>query len=135
MSAKTLTCQVTEVEDLNPDVFGVTLQGRKEAMRHAPGQYLELGLDEQTWVPFSIASAERGDGALCGPVALLRPRRLGVGVGAQEPGVRLREVGQRHQAAGRAPIDVSSAALVDDLDPLQSPNTLAHVSSRAASPS
>ncbi|TVM07735.1 NAD(P)H-flavin reductase [Vreelandella aquamarina] len=64
MSAKTLTCQVTEVEDLNPDVFGVTLQGRAEAMRHAPGQYLELGLDEQTWVPFSIASAERGDGRL-----------------------------------------------------------------------
>ena len=64
MSARTLTCQVTEVEDLNPDVFGVTLQGRAEAMRHAPGQYLELSLDEQTWVPFSIASAERGDGIL-----------------------------------------------------------------------
>ena len=64
MSARTLTCQVTEVEDLNPDVFGVTLQGRAEAMRHAPGQYLELSLDEKTWVPFSIASAERGDGKL-----------------------------------------------------------------------
>jgi len=64
MSAKTLTCQVTDVEDLNPDVFGITLQGRPEAMSHAPGQYLELGLDDHTWVPFSIASAERGDGRL-----------------------------------------------------------------------
>ncbi|MCL7929397.1 NAD(P)H-flavin reductase [Halomonas llamarensis] len=64
MSARTLTCQVTEVEDLNPDVFGVTLQGRAEAMQHAPGQYLEMHLDGDIWVPFSIASAERGDGQL-----------------------------------------------------------------------
>jgi CDP-4-dehydro-6-deoxyglucose reductase len=59
-----MTCQVTEVESLNPDVFGVTLEGRAEAMCHAPGQYLELALDESTWVPFSIASAARGDGRL-----------------------------------------------------------------------
>ncbi|MGQ7261050.1 FAD-binding oxidoreductase [Vreelandella sp. V005] len=64
MSARTLTCQVTEVENLNPDVFGVTLAGRAEAMQHAPGQYLELKLDDTTWVPFSIASAERGDGII-----------------------------------------------------------------------
>lgn len=64
MSARTMTCQVTEVESLTPDVFGVTLEGRAEAMRHAPGQYLELALDEATWVPFSIASAARGDGRL-----------------------------------------------------------------------
>lgn len=64
MSARTLTCQVTEVENLNPDVFGVTLAGRAEAMQHAPGQYLELKIDETTWVPFSIASAERGDGII-----------------------------------------------------------------------
>jgi len=64
MSARTLTCQVTEVENLNPDVFGVTLSGRAEAMQHAPGQYLELKIDESTWVPFSIASAERGDGII-----------------------------------------------------------------------
>lgn len=64
MSARTLTCQVTAVEDLNPDVFGVTLEGRAEAMQHAPGQYLELKLDASTWVPFSIASAERGDGII-----------------------------------------------------------------------
>ncbi|MGO2242593.1 MAG: FAD-binding oxidoreductase [Halomonas sp.] len=62
MSARTLTCQVTEVENLNPDVFGVTLEGRAEAMQHAPGQYLELKLDDTTWVPFSIASFDRGDG-------------------------------------------------------------------------
>ncbi len=64
MSARTLTCQVTEVENLTPDVFGVTLTGRAEAMQHAPGQYLELKLDDTTWVPFSIASAERGDGII-----------------------------------------------------------------------
>lgn len=64
MSARTLTCQVTAVEDLNSDVFGVTLEGRAEAMQHAPGQYLELKLDDSTWVPFSIASAERGDGII-----------------------------------------------------------------------
>ncbi len=64
LTCKTLTCQVTAVEDLNPDVFKVTLAGRAEAMQHAPGQYLELMLDEATWVPFSIASADRGDGTL-----------------------------------------------------------------------
>lgn len=64
MNAPTITCKVAEVEDLTPDVFGVTLEGRPEAMSHAPGQYLELGLDENTWVPFSIASPERGDGRL-----------------------------------------------------------------------
>lgn len=64
MSARMLTCQITSVEDLNPDVIGVTLEGRAEAMQHAPGQYLELKLDEATWVPFSIASAERGDGTI-----------------------------------------------------------------------
>lgn len=63
-TCKTLTCQVNAVEELNPDVFGVTLEGRAEAMKHAPGQYLELKLDEHTWVPFSIASAERGDGII-----------------------------------------------------------------------
>ena len=64
MSARTLTCQVTEVENLNPDVFGVTLTGRAEAMQHAPGQYLELKIDDTTWVPFSIASVDRGDGTI-----------------------------------------------------------------------
>ncbi|CAM3874964.1 NAD(P)H-flavin reductase [Vreelandella rituensis] len=64
MSARILTCQVAAVEDLSPDVLGVTLHGRAEAMQHAPGQYLELQLDEDTWVPFSIASAERGDGVI-----------------------------------------------------------------------
>ncbi|WP_346795770.1 FAD-binding oxidoreductase [Halomonas sp. Bachu 37] len=64
MSARILTCQVIAVEDLNPDVYGVTLQGRDEAMRHAPGQYLELKLDDDLWVPFSIADAYRGDGKL-----------------------------------------------------------------------
>jgi CDP-4-dehydro-6-deoxyglucose reductase len=64
MSARTLTCQVTEVENLNPDVFGVTLAGRAEAMQHAPGQYLELKIDDTTWVPFSIASADRSDGVI-----------------------------------------------------------------------
>jgi CDP-4-dehydro-6-deoxyglucose reductase len=64
MSARTLTCQVTEVENLNPDVFGVTLAGRSEAMQHAPGQYLELKLDDTTWVPFSIASCDRRDGVI-----------------------------------------------------------------------
>lgn len=63
-TCRTLTCQVTAVEDLNPDVFGVTLEGRAEAMQHAPGQYLEIQLDDSTWVPFSIASAERGDGII-----------------------------------------------------------------------
>ncbi|WP_136255570.1 NAD(P)H-flavin reductase [Onishia niordana] len=64
MTARTLTCQVTAVEDLNPDVFRVRLEGRPEAMAHAPGQYLELELDDDTWVPFSIANAHTGDGAL-----------------------------------------------------------------------
>lgn len=64
MSARTLTCQVTEVENLNPDVFGVTLAGRAEAMQHAPGQYLELKIDDTTWVPFSIASADRRNGVI-----------------------------------------------------------------------
>ncbi|PCF96806.1 FAD-binding oxidoreductase [Vreelandella nigrificans] len=64
LTCKTLTCVVTAVEDLNPDVFGVTLEGRVEAMQHAPGQYLELKLDDNTWVPFSIASFDRGDGII-----------------------------------------------------------------------
>lgn len=64
MTAKTLTCRVTAVEDLTPDVLRVRLSGRAEAMAHAPGQYLELKLDDDTWVPFSIANAHVGDGAL-----------------------------------------------------------------------
>ncbi len=64
MSARTLTCQVTEVENLSADVFGVRLLGRAEAMQYAPGQYLELKLDENTWVPFSIASVDRGEGLI-----------------------------------------------------------------------
>lgn len=64
MTARTLTCQVTTVEDLTPDVFRVRLEGRAEAMAHAPGQYLELKLDDVTWVPFSIANAHLGDGEL-----------------------------------------------------------------------
>lgn len=64
MTPRTLTCQVTAVEDLTPDVFRVRLEGRAEAMAHDPGQYLELKLDDETWVPFSIASAHRGDGTL-----------------------------------------------------------------------
>lgn len=64
MTPRTLSCQVTAVEDLTPDVFRVRLEGRAEAMVHEPGQYLELRLDDETWVPFSIASAHRGDGTL-----------------------------------------------------------------------
>ncbi|GGX97438.1 hypothetical protein GCM10007160_26230 [Litchfieldella qijiaojingensis] len=64
MTARTLTCQVTAVEDLTPDVFRVHLEGRAEAMAHAPGQYLELKLDDGVWVPFSIANAHLGDGTL-----------------------------------------------------------------------
>lgn len=64
MTPRTLSCQVTSVEDLTPDVFRVRLEGRAEAMAHAPGQYLELKLDDETWVPFSIASAHTGDGSL-----------------------------------------------------------------------
>lgn len=64
MTARTLTCRVTTVEDLTPDVFRVYLQGRAEAMAHEPGQYLELKLDADTWVPFSIANAHAGDGGL-----------------------------------------------------------------------
>lgn len=64
MSSRTLTCRVVEVEDLTPDVLGVRLEGRAEALLHAAGQYLELRLDDDTWVPFSIANASRGDGYL-----------------------------------------------------------------------
>lgn len=64
MTARTLTCQVSEVEDLTPDVFRVRLEGRGEAVAHAPGQYLELKLDDDTWVPFSIANAHRRDGSI-----------------------------------------------------------------------
>lgn len=64
MTVRTLTCQVETVEDLTPDVFRVVLEGRAEAIAHAPGQYLELELHEETWVPFSIACAETGDGRL-----------------------------------------------------------------------
>lgn len=64
MTPRTLTCRVTAVEDLNPDVFRVHLEGRAESMAHDPGQYLELELDEDTWVPFSIANAHAGDGLI-----------------------------------------------------------------------
>jgi len=64
MTVRTLTCQVETVEDLTPDVFRVVLECRAEAIAHAPGQYLELELQEDTWVPFSIACAETGDGRL-----------------------------------------------------------------------
>lgn len=64
MTARILTCLVNEVEDLTPDVFRVRLEGRVEAVAHAPGQYLELKLDDDTWVPFSIANAHAGDGAI-----------------------------------------------------------------------
>ncbi|QJQ95050.1 MULTISPECIES: FAD-binding oxidoreductase [Halomonadaceae] len=63
-TTRTLTCQIAALEDLTPDVFRVHLEGRAEAMAHAPGQYLELRLDEDTWVPFSIANAHSGDGML-----------------------------------------------------------------------
>ncbi|QFU00434.1 NAD(P)H-flavin reductase [Halomonas sp. THAF5a] len=64
MTPRTLTFLVTEVEDLTPDVFRVRLEGRAEAVAHAPGQYLELKLAEDVWVPFSIANAHAGDGAI-----------------------------------------------------------------------
>ncbi|OLO09251.1 NAD(P)H-flavin reductase [Salinicola sp. MH3R3-1] len=64
MTIRTLTCQVETVEDLTPDVFRVVLEGRVEAISHAPGQYLELELHEGTWVPFSIACADNGEGQL-----------------------------------------------------------------------
>ncbi len=64
MTPRTLTCLVDEVEDLTPDVFRVLLEGRPEAVAHAPGQYLELKLDDATWVPFSIANAHAGDGMI-----------------------------------------------------------------------
>ncbi|WP_027965884.1 NAD(P)H-flavin reductase [Halomonas halocynthiae] len=64
MSSRTLTCRVAEVEDLTPDVMGVRLEGRSEAMDHEAGQYLQLKLDDDTWVPFSIASAPNEDGVL-----------------------------------------------------------------------
>lgn len=64
MTPRTLNCQVTAVEDLTPDVFRVRLKGRAEAMAHAPGQFLELKLDDATWVPFSIANAHADDGTL-----------------------------------------------------------------------
>lgn len=64
MTPRILTCRVTAVEDLTPDIFRVTLAGRAEDVAHAPGQYLELKLDEDTWVPFSIASPQRDDGTL-----------------------------------------------------------------------
>ncbi|MFD2192141.1 NAD(P)H-flavin reductase [Pistricoccus aurantiacus] len=64
MTARTVICQITDVEELSQDVFRVHLQGRAQALAHAPGQYLELALDEDTWVPFSIANANRGDGTL-----------------------------------------------------------------------
>lgn len=64
MTPRTLTCLVDEVEDLTPDVFRVQLEGRPEAVAHAPGQYLELRLDDETWVPFSIANAHGGDGVI-----------------------------------------------------------------------
>ncbi|MBB3183832.1 CDP-4-dehydro-6-deoxyglucose reductase [Halomonas fontilapidosi] len=64
MTPRTLTCLVTEVEDLTPDVFRVQLEGRPEAVAHEPGQYLELKLAEDLWVPFSIANAHAGDGTI-----------------------------------------------------------------------
>lgn len=64
MTPRTLTCLVTEVEDLTPDVFRVQLEGRPEAIAHDPGQYLELKLEEDLWVPFSIANAHAGDGSI-----------------------------------------------------------------------
>ncbi|GED21052.1 NAD(P)H-flavin reductase [Halomonas halmophila] len=64
MTAKTLTCRVSEVEDLTPDVFRVYLEGRAEAVAHAAGQYLEVELGEGEWVPFSIANAHGGDGRI-----------------------------------------------------------------------
>ncbi|SEL35431.1 NAD(P)H-flavin reductase [Halomonas daqiaonensis] len=64
MTPRTLTCLVTEVEDLTPDVFRVQLEGRPEAVAHEPGQYLELKLEEDLWVPFSVANAYSGDGVI-----------------------------------------------------------------------
>ncbi|OLO12826.1 NAD(P)H-flavin reductase [Chromohalobacter japonicus] len=64
MTPKTLTCHVESVEDLTADVFRVHLAGRREAIAHAPGQYLELKLDEDIWVPFSIANAHVDDGII-----------------------------------------------------------------------
>ncbi|WP_447554116.1 FAD-binding oxidoreductase [Vreelandella sp. EE22] len=61
---QTITCRITDINDLSPDVLGVTLEGDPEAINHLPGQYLELKLDEHTWVPFSIASAGRNDGVI-----------------------------------------------------------------------
>ncbi|GAB2780528.1 NAD(P)H-flavin reductase [Halomonas shantousis] len=64
MTARILTCHVEAVEDLTDDVFRVRLDKRTDELAHAPGQYLELKLDEETWVPFSIANAHEGDGMI-----------------------------------------------------------------------
>lgn len=64
MTTSILTFLIDAVEDLSPDVFRVRLQGRADAFSHAPGQYLELQLDDDTWVPFSIANSHVGDGVI-----------------------------------------------------------------------
>ncbi|MFG6668329.1 FAD-binding oxidoreductase [Halomonas sp. HNIBRBA4712] len=61
---ETITCRITDVRELSRDVLGVTLEGDPAAINHLPGQYLELALDDRTWVPFSIASHSRGDGVI-----------------------------------------------------------------------
>ncbi|WP_447956391.1 FAD-binding oxidoreductase [Vreelandella sp. EE7] len=61
---QTITCRITDIKELSSDVLGVTLKGDPQAINHLPGQYLELKLDDTTWVPFSIASHGRGDGVI-----------------------------------------------------------------------
>lgn len=62
----TVKFRVVKCEPLKASVTRLILQGPSN-IRHAPGQYLELGVvvdEKQRWLPFSIANACRCDGKL-----------------------------------------------------------------------
>ncbi len=75
----TTECNVQQVALLTDDIYRVQLQ-LEQPLRHLAGQYLELLLDDQTAVPYTIASApaelpllelqiqDQGDGSLSSQV-------------------------------------------------------------------
>lgn len=66
LSVRTVKCRVERCDALNASVTRLVLQGPSD-IRHAPGQYLELGVvvdGQPRWLPFSIANACQHDGML-----------------------------------------------------------------------
>lgn len=103
MTARRVTCLIETLETLSPEVCRVFLRGDPAQVMHAPGQYLEVRIDD-AWVPFSIANAPDSAGTLELHIQY---------VAASESSVRLFE---RLRAGQTLDVRLASGACVFDLD-------------------